>query len=81
MNDITAVDCFTSSPPCYDNEPNFTIFNCSEIVGEVQLRKYGRFLEDYATQLQEIEQALEESLADAWDITLDPISLQVGLLR
>jgi len=47
-----------------------------KIVGEVQLRKYGRFLEEYASQLCDIEQALEESLADAWDITLDPISLQ-----
>ena len=49
----------------------------TEIVGEVQLRKYGRFLEDYATQLKEIEDALEESVGDAWDMTLDPISLQV----
>jgi hypothetical protein len=26
------------------------------IVGEVQLKKYGKFLEDYATQLREIHQ-------------------------
>ena len=49
----------------------------AEIVGDVQLRKYGKFLEDYASQLQEIEEALEESVGDSWDMTLDPISLQV----
>ena len=46
-------------------------------MGDVQLRKYGKFLEDYASQLQEIEHALEESVGDSWDMTLDPISLQV----
>ena len=48
-----------------------------EIVGEVQLRKYGKFLEDYATQLHEIEVALGESIGDSWDMTLDPVALQV----
>lgn len=47
-------------------------------MGDVQLRKYGKFLEDYASQLQEIEHALEESVGDSWDMTLDPISLQVN---
>ncbi|XP_069694005.1 WASH complex subunit 4 isoform X2 [Periplaneta americana] len=47
-----------------------------EIAGEVQLRTYGRFLEEYGAQLQGIEEALEESVCDAWDMTLDPISLQ-----
>ena len=49
----------------------------SEIVGEVQLKKYGKFLEDYAIQLREIEDALDDSIGDSWDMTLDPISLQV----
>ena len=49
------------------------------IVGEVQLKKYGKFLEDYATQLREIEDALDDSIGDSWDMTLDPISLQVSL--
>ena len=48
------------------------------IVGEVQLKKYGKFLEDYATQLREIEDALDDSIGDSWDMTLDPISLQVS---
>ncbi|CAH1784090.1 unnamed protein product, partial [Owenia fusiformis] len=47
-----------------------------KIVGEVQLKKYGKFLEDYATQLKEIEDALDDTIGDSWDFTLDPISLQ-----
>ncbi|KAL5013534.1 hypothetical protein ScPMuIL_007804 [Solemya velum] len=47
-----------------------------KIVGELQLKKYGEFLEDYATQLKDIEDALDESVGDSWDMTLDPISLQ-----
>ncbi len=53
----------------------------SEIVGEVQLRKYGKFLEEYATQLKEIEDAVQESVGDSWDMTLDPIALQVSTLK
>jgi len=49
----------------------------SEIVGELQLRNYGLFLEEYASQLKDIENALDESVGDSWDMTLDPISLQV----
>ncbi|XP_071809991.1 WASH complex subunit 4-like [Asterias amurensis] len=47
-----------------------------KIVGEVQLKRYGKFLEDYATQLKGIEDALDSSIGDAWDFTLDPVSLQ-----
>jgi len=47
-----------------------------KIVGEVQLRKYGKFLDDYASQLQDIEAALQESVGDSWDMTLNPITLQ-----
>ena len=46
-------------------------------MGEVQLRKYGKFLEEFSTQLQEIEEALGDSIGDSWDMTLDPIALQV----
>lgn len=49
----------------------------TEIVGELQLKKYGMFMEDYATQLREIEDALDDSIGDSWDFTLDPITLQV----
>lgn len=48
-----------------------------EIVGEAQLRKYGQFLEEYASQLKAIEDALDDSVGDSWDFTLDPIALQV----
>ena len=51
----------------------------SEIVGELQLKKFGSFLEEYASQLKDIEDALGESVGDSWDMTLDPISLQVVL--
>ncbi|CAI9722200.1 Hypothetical predicted protein [Octopus vulgaris] len=47
-----------------------------KIVGEVQLRKYGKFLEEYSTQLKDIEDALDDCIGDSWDATLDPISLQ-----
>lgn len=46
-------------------------------MGEVQLRKYGKFLEEYGSQLREIEHALDETLSDVWNAELDPISLQV----
>ena len=49
----------------------------AEIVSEVQLKKFRVFLQDYAQQLNDIEHALGESVSDAWDMTLDPISLQV----
>lgn len=48
-----------------------------EIVSETQLRKYGKFLEDYASQLSAIEKALDDTVGESWDLTLDPISLQV----
>ncbi|CAE1304616.1 MRT43 [Acanthosepion pharaonis] len=47
-----------------------------KIVGEVQLRKYGNFLEEYATQLKDIEDALDDTIGDSWDVSLDPIELQ-----
>ena len=53
------------------------MFRDLEIVGEAQLRKYGTFLEEYASQLKGIEDALDDSLGESWDFTLDPISLQV----
>ena len=49
----------------------------AEIVGELQLKKFGNFLEEYASQLKDIEDALGESVGDSWDMTLDPIALQV----
>jgi hypothetical protein len=48
-----------------------------EIAGEVQLRTYGQFLDEYGTQLRGIEEALEDNMCVSWDINLDPISLQV----
>lgn len=48
-----------------------------EIVRETQLKKYGKFLEDYASQLSAIEKALDDTVGESWDLTLDPISLQV----
>jgi hypothetical protein len=48
-----------------------------EIAGEVQLRTYGQFLDEYGTQLRGIEEALEDSMCGSWDMNLDPISVQV----
>lgn len=44
----------------------------------MQVRKYKTFLEDFAGQLLDIEDALDESLGDAWDISLDPIALETA---
>ena len=55
-------------------------YHLTEIVGELQLKKFGNFLEEYASQLKDIEDALGESVGDSWDMTLDPISLQVSAL-
>ena len=50
------------------------------IVREAQLRNYGQFMEDYASQLQEIENAIDDHrTGETWDFTLDPIALQVNL--
>lgn len=48
----------------------------AKIAGDVQLRKFGTFLEEYAEQLEKIEVALDESMGNVWDMALDPISLQ-----
>lgn len=48
-----------------------------KIAREVQQKKFTRFLEDHTTQLKLIEDALVESIGDAWDITLDTIAIQI----
>nr|CAD7424465.1 unnamed protein product [Timema monikensis] len=47
-----------------------------KVVGEIQLRMYGQFLEKYSLQLQEIKDALENNKKDFWDMSIDPASLQ-----
>lgn len=49
-----------------------------EIARDVQQKKFVKFLEEHTTQLKDIEDALVESVGDAWDMTLDPVSLQVN---
>ncbi|KAF7702037.1 WASH complex subunit 4 [Silurus meridionalis] len=44
---------------------------------EVQLKNYNKFLEDYTSQLKAIEEALDDSIGDVWDFTLDPIALKL----
>ncbi|KAM6961159.1 WASH complex subunit 4 [Aplochiton taeniatus] len=44
---------------------------------EVQLKSYRKFLEDYTSQLRAIEEALDDSIGDVWDFTLDPIALKL----
>ena len=50
------------------------------MVAQVQ-KKYLRFLNDYASQLKAVEDALDDTVGDAWDFTLDPISLQVFIYQ
>nr|CAD7399771.1 unnamed protein product [Timema cristinae] len=49
-----------------------------KVVGEIQLRMYGQFLEKYSLQLQEIKDALENNKKDFWDMSIDPASLQLA---
>ncbi|GFR04888.1 WASH complex subunit 4 [Trichonephila clavata] len=48
-----------------------------KIVEEKELRKYGKFLEEYSNQLKAIEHALDETLNDAWKFESDPVSLMI----
>ncbi|XP_071278772.1 WASH complex subunit 4 [Agelaius tricolor] len=48
-----------------------------KIHAEVQLKSYGKFLEEYTSQLKRIEDALDDSVGDVWDFSLDPIALKL----
>lgn len=50
-----------------------------ELAGRKELEGYRKFLKEYAQQLKGIEEALDETLGDAWDFTFDPIALQVSI--
>lgn len=43
----------------------------------MQLKNYSKFLDEYTSQLRAIEEALDDSIGDVWDFTLDPIALKV----
>lgn len=55
----------------------WTIQIPTEIHTEVQLKKYSKFLDEYTSQLRGIEEALDDTIGDVWDFTLDPIVLKV----
>lgn len=55
----------------------YKCYQFSEIHAEVQLKNYGKFLEEYTSQLKRIEDALDDSVGDVWDFSLDPIALKV----
>ncbi len=48
-----------------------------EIVGSVQLKKYREFLQEFATNIMDIEDAFDENLSESWDFAMDPIILDV----
>ncbi|XP_076775882.1 WASH complex subunit 4 isoform X1 [Arvicanthis niloticus] len=48
-----------------------------KIHAEVQLKNYGKFLEEYTSQLRRIEDALDDLIGDVWDFNLDPIELKL----
>ena len=50
---------------------------CAELAGKKELESYDQFLREYAGQLKGIQNALDDSLGDAWDFGLDPVALQV----
>ncbi|EAL65754.1 hypothetical protein DDB_G0283355 [Dictyostelium discoideum AX4] len=47
----------------------------SKLVGEQQLTKLNQFAVDYAQQIWKIEEALDETLNEVWDINIDPVSI------
>ena len=49
-----------------------------DIAGKKELESYEGFLKEYSEQLQNMELALDETLGEAWDFTLDPLALQVS---
>ncbi|KAL6052161.1 WASH complex subunit 4 [Balamuthia mandrillaris] len=49
----------------------------SRLVGQKLLGKLQGFVKDFAGQLKAIETALEESLSEVWDSTVDPIALSL----
>lgn len=57
--------------------PHRRFYVFTEIHAEVQLKNYGKFLEEYTSQLRRIENALDDSIGDVWDFSLDPVVLKV----
>ena len=49
----------------------------TELAGKKELMNYRLFIAEHAKQLSKIEDALDETLGDAWDFNLDPITLHV----
>lgn len=62
-----------------DAEYKFSEFydGTDKLLGEQHLSKLKAFVSQYSTQLQEIEEALEEALSQEWEITSEPIFLQI----
>lgn len=42
-----------------------------------QQEKFAKFVQEYGAQLREIEEALDQSLSEVWDVDVDPISLDM----
>jgi len=68
---------FTNNNNNNNEEYKFDAFEdgSSKLVGEQQLTKLNQFAVDYAQQIWKIEEALDDSLNEAWDINIDPVSL------
>eukprot|EP01133_Synstelium_polycarpum_P004078 gene4078-4750_t len=49
----------------------------SKLVGEQQLTKLNQFAVDYAQQIWQIEEALDESINETSDLNIDPVSLHI----
>jgi hypothetical protein len=49
-----------------------------EIATAHQTERLQQFTKNFHKQLETIEDALEESLSDVWDLTVDPISLDLA---
>lgn len=58
---------------------DFQILCFVDIAGKKELESYEGFVKEYSEQLQKMELALDETLGEAWDFTLDPLALQVNI--
>lgn len=74
---------FLNILPCYIPRLCVTFslpLHLPELAGKKELEGYKEFIREYSTQLKGIEEALDETLGDAWDFTFDPIALHVSVV-
>ncbi|EFA80426.1 hypothetical protein PPL_07260 [Heterostelium album PN500] len=79
MSSATATPNTASTSLVNNDEYTFDAFEdgSSKLVGEQQLTKLNQFAVDYAQQIWQIEEALDETLSESSDLNVDPVSLYI----